>query len=85
MVTRKDAKGRVWGPSQRITAKQALQICTLNGAYASFEEDDKGSLSPGKLADFVMLSADPLTTDPDGIKEIKVLGTWLGGRQTYDA
>jgi predicted amidohydrolase YtcJ len=85
MVTRKDAKGRVWGPSQRITAKQALQICTLNGAYASFEEDDKGSLSPGKLADFVMLSADPLTTDPDGIKEIKILGTWLGGRQTYEA
>ena len=85
MVTRKDAKGRVWGPSQRITAKQALQICTLNGAYASFEENDKGSLSPGKLADFVMLSADPLTTDPDGIKEIKILGTWLGGRQTYEA
>jgi len=85
MVTRKDSKGRVWGPSQRITAQEALKICTVNGAYASFEEHEKGSLTPGKLADFVMLDADPLKADPDSLKDITVLGTWLGGKQTYDA
>ncbi|NKB96954.1 MAG: amidohydrolase family protein [Pseudomonadales bacterium] len=85
MTTRKDAAGRVWGPSQRITVLEALKICTVNGAYASFEENEKGSLSPGKLADFVMLDRDPVATDLDGIKEIKVLGTWLGGRQTYSS
>ena len=85
MVTRKDSKGRVWGPSQRITAQEALKICTVNGAYASFEEHEKGSLTPGKLADFVMLDADPLKADPDSLKDISVLGTWLGGKQTYDA
>ena len=85
MVTRKDSKGRVWGASQRITAEEALKICTVNGAYASFEEHEKGSLTPGKLADFVMLDEDPLNTDPDGIKDITVLGTWLGGKQTHRA
>ena len=85
MVTRKDSKGRVWGPSQRITPKEALKICTVNGAFASFEENEKGSLTPGKLAEFVMLEGDPLDTDPDSIKDINVLGTWLGGQQTHDA
>jgi predicted amidohydrolase YtcJ len=85
MVTRKDTQGRVWGPSQRISAEQALTICTRNGAYASFEENDKGTITPGKLADFVMLEQSPLDTDPDGIKDIQVLGTWLGGRQTFTA
>lgn len=85
MITRKDAQGRVWGESQRISALEALTICTINGAYASFEENDKGSITPGKLADFVLLDRDPVTSDPDSIKDINVLGTWLGGRQTYSA
>jgi hypothetical protein len=62
--------GRVWGPSQRITVSQALQICTMNGAYASFEENIKGSLAAGKLADFVILEKDPHEVDPDSIVDI---------------
>lgn len=85
MVTRKDAKGRVWGPSQRISVSEAMQICTMNGAYASFEEDIKGSLTPGKLADIVILESDPHDVDPDSIVDIKVLRTILGGKTTYSA
>ena len=85
MVTRKDMQGRVWGPSQRISVTEAMRICTLNGAYASFEEDIKGSLAAGKLADFVILEQDPHDADPDSIKEIKVVRTVMGGRTTHAA
>jgi predicted amidohydrolase YtcJ len=85
MVTRKDMQGRVWGDSQRISVDQAMQICTMNGAYSSFEEDIKGSLTPGKLADFVMLADDPHNVDPDEIKQIQVLRTVLGGRTVFEA
>ena len=84
MVTRKDMQGRVWGPNQRITVDQALRICTLNGAYASFEENLKGSITPGKLADFTVLAEDPHEADPDGIKEIAVVQTVAEGRTTHD-
>ena len=83
MVTRKDMQGRVWGPSQRITVSEAMRICTMHGAYASFEEDIKGSLTAGKLADYVMLEKDPHEVDPDSIKDIKVIRTVLGGSVTY--
>jgi predicted amidohydrolase YtcJ len=85
MVTRKDDAGRVWGENQRISVEEAMKICTIHGAYASFEENLKGSLSPGKLADWVMLQADPATTDPDAIKHIPVLATYLGGVATFEA
>jgi len=85
MVTRKDRRGRVWGPSQRISVDQALTVCTVHGAYASFEEDVKGSLTPGKLADFVVLEKDPHDVSPDHIVEIRVLRTVLGGRTTFAA
>ena len=84
MVTRKDVQGRVWGPSQRISVAEAMRICTMNGAYASFEETIKGSLTPGKLADIVILDSDPHDVDPDSIVDIKVLQTILGGRTTYE-
>ena len=84
MVTRKDFEGRVWGPSQRISVAEAMRICTMGGAYASFEEDIKGSVTVGKLADFVVLAADPHDTDPDAIKEIPVLRTVAGGRVTHE-
>ncbi len=83
MVTRKDFAGRVWGPSQRITVDQALKICTVNGAYASFEEDQKGSIAAGKLGDFVVLAEDPRDVDPDRIKEIQVVRTVVGGRTVH--
>ncbi len=85
MVTRKDTQGRVWGPSQRISVTEAMQICTMHGAYASFEENIKGSLTPGKLADIVILENDPHDVDPDSIVDIRVLRTILGGRTTYSA
>ena len=56
----------------------------MHGAYASFEEDIKGSLTPGKLADFVILEKDPHDVDPDSIVDIKILRTVLGGRTTFE-
>jgi predicted amidohydrolase YtcJ len=85
MVTRKDTQGRVWGASQRVSVSEAMKICTMNGAYASFEERIKGSLTPGKLADIVIIEADPHTVDPDSIADIKILRTILGGRTTHSA
>jgi predicted amidohydrolase YtcJ len=85
MVTRKDAEGRVWGPKQRISVTEALRICTMHGAYASFEEGTKGSLTPGKLADIVILEKDPHAVDPDEIAGIRVVRTILGGRTTFEA
>lgn len=84
MVTRKDWKGRVWGPSQRISVAQAMKICTVNGAYASMEENIKGSLTPGKLADLVILGADPHDIPPDEIKNISVLRTIVDGKTVYE-
>jgi len=84
MVTRKDVRGRVWGPDQRISVSDAMRICTVHGAYASFEEDIKGSLEAGKLADFVILEKDPREVNPDEIINIKILKTVLGGRTTFE-
>jgi predicted amidohydrolase YtcJ len=83
MVTRTGWNGEKWGLNQRITVDEALQIMTLNGAHASHEEAIKGSITPGKLADFVVLSADPHTVAPDAIKDIKVLRTVTGGTTVY--
>jgi predicted amidohydrolase YtcJ len=85
MVTRKDIRGRVWGPSQRISVTEAMRICTVHGAYASFEEDIKGSLQAGKLADLVILENDPHDVDPDSIVDIRILRTVLGGQTVYEA
>ena len=85
MVTRKDLRGRVWGPSQRISVSDAMRICTVHGAYASFEEGIKGSITAGKLADFVILENDPHSVDPDEIVNIRVLQTVMGGQTTFEA
>jgi predicted amidohydrolase YtcJ len=85
MVTRKDIRGRVWGPSQRISVTEAMRICTVHGAYASFEENIKGSLQAGKLADLVILENDPHDVDPDSIVDIRILRTVLGGQTVYEA
>jgi predicted amidohydrolase YtcJ len=85
MVTRKDPEGNVWGASQRISVNEAMQVCTMNGAYASFEEGIKGSLTPGKLADIAVLADDPHKVDPDAIKHIGIVRTILGGRTVYEA
>jgi predicted amidohydrolase YtcJ len=83
MVTRRDYRGRVWGENQRISVEEALRVCTINGAYASFEERTKGSITEGKLADFVILADDPHKIDPLKIKDIRVVRTVVGGRTVY--
>ena len=85
MVTRRDYKGREWGPNQKITVDEALKVATVHGAYASYEENEKGSITTGKHADFVVLERDPHEGDPNRIKDIKVLRTVVGGRTTYAA
>lgn len=83
MVTRKDFNGNVWGPRQRITLDEALKVATIHGAYASHEERTKGSITAGKLADFVLLERDPHDVNPDEIKNIRVVRTVVGGRTVH--
>ncbi len=71
-VTRTDISGKTWGASQRITVEEAIRVGTMHGAYASFEEDRKGSLEAGKLADLVVLGRDPLTEDPSTLISIPI-------------
>jgi predicted amidohydrolase YtcJ len=85
MVTRTGWNGEVWGANQRISVAEALQVNTLNGAYATREERVKGSITPGKFADYVLLAEDLHTIDPAGIKDIKVLRTVVGGATRYEA
>lgn len=84
-VTRTDSNGKVWGASQKITVEEALKIYTINGAYASFEENIKGSIQVGKLADLVVLGDDPTAIDPMGIKDIPVERTIVGGKTVFEA
>ena len=84
MVTRTGWNGEVWGANQRISVGEALQVNTLNGAYATREERIKGSITPGKFADYVMLAEDLHTIDPGKIKDIKVLRTVVGGVTRYE-
>ena len=83
MVTRTDFRGHVWGANQRITIDQALMVATQHGAHASYEENIKGSITAGKLADFVILEKDPHDVPPDTIKDIRVVRTVTGGETVY--
>ena len=82
-VNRKTRSGRVLGPGQRVTVREALHAVTLGAAYQYFEEDRKGSLTAGKQADLVVLERDPLTVDPGAIERIRVLETFSRGRSVY--
>ena len=84
-VTRTDMKGNVWGPKQRITVEEAIRVGTLHGAYASYEENIKGSIEAGKLADLVVLGRDPLREDSSKLIAIPIERTMVGGRWTYEA
>jgi predicted amidohydrolase YtcJ len=83
-VTRKGMSGRVFGEEESLTVMEALRGYTLYGAWLSLEEDRKGSIEPGKLADVIVLDQDILTIDPDHIMDIKVEQTWLGGKMVYE-
>ncbi|MFH1139196.1 MAG: amidohydrolase family protein [Pseudomonadota bacterium] len=84
-VNRVTKGGVKLGADQCITAYQALEAYTTNAAYCSFEEEDKGSIEPGKLADFVVLSDDLLTMSSENLKQARVLKTYVGGRQVFEA
>ena len=74
-----------WFPEQKISVEQALKAYTVNAAYASFEEKDKGSLEVGKLGDFVLLGEDLRTIAPEKIKDVKVVMTVVGGKVVFQS
>lgn len=77
------SSGKVLGEDQRISVKDALKAVTIHAAYQYFEEDRKGSIEVGKLADLIILDKNPLTVDPKTIKDIKVLETIKEGKTIY--
>jgi predicted amidohydrolase YtcJ len=85
-ITRQDHEGNPepgWMPDQRMTRAEALESWTLSGAYASFAEHEKGSITAGKLADFVILSRDIMKVEPKDILDARVTMTVLGGEIVY--
>jgi predicted amidohydrolase YtcJ len=84
-VTRRMANGETFHPEQRMTRDEALRSYTLSAAYAAFEEDIKGSLTVGKLADVTVLSKDIMTVPEEQIRDAKVLFTIVGGEVKYEA
>jgi predicted amidohydrolase YtcJ len=84
MVNRTSAEGKVYGAKQCCTVEQALRAFTLGSAYAEFAEEQKGSISAGKLADFVVLDRDPRKVEAKAIKDIAVLRTVIGGETVFE-
>lgn len=84
-VTRRGMSGAVYGGDEALSVPEALVGYTRNGAYLTFEEHVKGTLEPGKYADFVVLSEDLRGIDQDTIRDVEVLMTFLGGRLMYEA
>jgi predicted amidohydrolase YtcJ len=82
-VTRRTADGTPFFPEQRMTREEALAAATIHAAHAAFEDDRKGSLIPGKLADVVVLSEDILTVDESRIRDARVVMTIVGGEIRY--
>ena len=74
-----------WVPEQKITLQEAVEAYTLGSAYAEFQDKEKGSIAPGKLADLVILDRDIFTIDPQAIREAKVTTTIVGGKTVYQA
>jgi predicted amidohydrolase YtcJ len=83
MVTRKDPNGHVYGANEAISREQALRLYTSAASHYMFEEDRKGSIEPGKLADLAVLSADLMTVPEDQIKDIKADLTVVGGKVVF--
>jgi predicted amidohydrolase YtcJ len=84
MMTRRDILGRPCNPEEAVSLDDALRAYTANGAYASFEEGSKGSVTPGKLADLVVLSGDPRAIPAEELPSLAVEMTVLDGRVAYE-
>ncbi|PWT86158.1 MAG: amidohydrolase, partial [Blastocatellia bacterium] len=73
-----------WAPDQRMSREEALKSFTINAAYAAHLENDLGSLTPGKLADLIVVSRDVMRVSPKDILSAKVTTTFIGGRIVYE-
>jgi predicted amidohydrolase YtcJ len=85
MVTRTSAEGKVYGASQRLSVEEALRAWTLGSAHAAFAEESQGTITPGKLADFVVLAADLTQVKPETIKDIPIERVFIGGKAVFEA
>lgn len=84
VVRREMASGAILAPEERLTVPQVLQLYTRNGAYIGLEEEEKGSLEPGKLADFIVVDRDVLSVPVEELKDVEVLKTFVGGELVYE-
>jgi len=82
-VNRRTRSGDILGPAQRIDVIEAIKALTINAAHQYFEEDSKGSITAGKLADLVVLSENPVTMSPENLRDLRVISTWSHGLQVY--
>lgn len=86
IVTRKNLENpniAPWNPHEKVTAMEALKFYTINGAYSAFEDNIKGTITEGKLADMVVLDKDPCAIDPEELKNVTVVKTILGGKVRF--
>jgi predicted amidohydrolase YtcJ len=84
MATRTGWDGKTWGANQKISVDEAIRVNTLNGAYNAHEENIKGSITSGKLADYVVLAEDLHSIPVDKIKDVKIVRTVVGGTTVYE-
>jgi predicted amidohydrolase YtcJ len=82
-VNRISRNGKPIGLNQKISAEEAIRAYTIGGAYTSHEENKKGKITPGQLADLVVLDQDPTAINPANIPNVRVIATFVGGRQVY--
>jgi predicted amidohydrolase YtcJ len=84
VLRKSKASGTVRGPAQCITAREAIRLFTMGGAWQDHRENRKGSLEPGKLADFCVLDRSILSVEPDEIHTVENVATVVGGKRVYE-
>jgi hypothetical protein len=83
LVTRKTSSGDILYKGERITPLEAIKAYTIDGAYSAWEEDYKGTIETGKLADLIVVDRDPLKIDPDDLKNVEIILTMIDGKIVY--